>query len=718
MRRFIAVLISVSMFMSVLSGCKGKTDTTDTKGTEAVSKVDTGVKKNEGAGTTEATKPAEAVQTVETATLSPENTSATLGDGITVDVGDFVLDGEENLTVEKQEVEENQDEGYKIEAYDFSIGDMKELDDFITIRIPYDTSFCEAGQDPARCVGAKYKNEETGEWEDVLFEVDEDAKELVIYTDHLSVYGAFYVENEGRRNAYIADVLGYYSYMDKSQTIDFAKRIAGDDPSVMREIMRQGAEATGLFFDYADQLDNAINIVCSDDIPNWLDTSIPETNQTLFSALGYINTCTNLLKISLKDTVGGGADKREVLNLIRDVGSKVTTYWANALTKVGTGALSISMGGVLVLDKMLTAFAEEAQATKLEDIAYVYHHYNEGYYGKNHKPMTPKDWRAKVIQVLERHPDDPEIAMAALEAGFNEYASQFFKLSGDDMYDVAADTPNVTVRRIPNFTEAEKQQLMDEYIVHLKNTTMPAVLTSVRNYMIKKMEQQQLEAVEKVREYYNTKITINMTEEIKEGEGSQYKGYKLRMAPLSNKAIEKDWAGIWPEGGKLRSSATLLGFTIAGYPHTLEFFKPDADMNTDQPELTVPFVISMPEINITFGGKEALSVESFMGEWINQDGERMILILNGGNVIEKDPDLSWYAGDVCVTEYSAEVDDQTLVFKGITTWVTGPENLYTTDEAHRLELDASSLSDELTALAVQDGMVTEMTNGTNHYTRN
>ena len=364
MRRFMSVFIAVSL----LTVCKGKTDTTDTKGTEAVSKVDTGVKKNEGAGTTEATKAAEAVQTVETATLSPENTSATLGDGITVDVGDFVLDGEENLTVEKQEVEENQDEGYKIESYDFSIGDMKELDDFITIRIPYDTSFCEAGQDPARCVGAKYKNEETGEWEDVLFEVDEDAKELVIYTDHLSVYGAFYVENEGRRNACIADVLGYYSYMDKSQTIDFAKRIAGDDPSVMREIMRQGAEATGLFFDYADQLDNAINIVCSDDIPNWLDTSIPETNQTLFSALGYINTCTNLLKISLKDTVGGGADKREVLNLIRDVGSKVTTYWANALTKVGTGALSISMGGVLVLDKMLTAFAEEAQATKLEDI--------------------------------------------------------------------------------------------------------------------------------------------------------------------------------------------------------------------------------------------------------------------------------------------------------------------------------------------------------------
>ena len=36
----------------------------------------------------------------------------------------------------------------------------------------------------------------------------------------------------------------------------------------------------------------------------------------------------------------------------------------------------------------------------------------------------------------------------------------------------------------------------------------------------------------------------------------------------------------------------------AGYPHTVEFFKPDADMDTDKPEFTVPFVISVPSILI------------------------------------------------------------------------------------------------------------------------
>lgn len=170
--RIIALLLAIALVISSLTGC--------------------------GSRPTESSEnPSEQSGNVKDLTLSPENTAVTTDDGITVDVGDFILDGEAELSVTKQPVEEHKEEGYQIESYDISLGDMHELDDFITIRIPYSTDFCEEGQDPDRCVGAKYKNEATGEWEDVLFEVDADANELVIYTDHLSIYGVFYVENEG-----------------------------------------------------------------------------------------------------------------------------------------------------------------------------------------------------------------------------------------------------------------------------------------------------------------------------------------------------------------------------------------------------------------------------------------------------------------------------------------------------------------------------------------
>ena len=531
--------------------------------------------------------------------LSPENTSA-VSNGITVDVGDFVMDGEAELSVSKGETEDHSEDGYKIDVYDISLGDMHELGDYITIRIPYDTTYCAEGQDPAKCVGAKYRNDETGEWEDVLFEVDAEKQELVIYTDHLSYYGALYVEDEGRRNALVTEVLNSPLDMDRATALDFATRIAEGDAAVKEDLSDYVEKASDMFFDYADRLDNAINVATLGgvDVPEWLDTSIPDTNQTLFSALGYIATTTNLLKIAAKDRRGEASDG-EILNLIRDVSSKVTTYWAGEFTSLGAEALSVGMAGVLIIDKMLTAFAEEAQSTKMEDISYVYHHYNEGFSATwAHKVMKPKDWREKVIQVLENNPEDPEVAVAALEAGFRKYASEFFDLTGDQMAEVASDVPNVTVKRIPNFTEAEKEQLIDEYVAHLKDATMPAVLMSAQNYMIRKAEEVELQAINAIKDYYNSSISITMSENLPKDAKSALAGYKFRFAPLNESASKKNWTGTWPESGTVKDTSTLIGFMTSGYPHTVEFFKPGDDPDSAKPEFVVPFKIAVPAITI------------------------------------------------------------------------------------------------------------------------
>ena len=173
------------------------------------------------------------------ATLSQETTGAKLETGVSVELGADVQDGEAELTVAKLPVEENKDEGYKIEAYDFKLGDMTELSDFITLRIPYDTAYCEDGQSPAKCVGAKYKNEPTGEWEDVLFEVDAAANELIIYTDHLSTFGVFHIKNEGQRSAKITNIYADFTGIDQQQAMETLREyVAGGGAD--------GEEAAGL----------------------------------------------------------------------------------------------------------------------------------------------------------------------------------------------------------------------------------------------------------------------------------------------------------------------------------------------------------------------------------------------------------------------------------------------------------------------------------------
>ena len=172
--------------------------------------------------------------------------------------------------------------------------------------------------------------------------------------------------------------------------------------------------------------------------------------------------------------------------------------------------------------------------------------------------------------------------------------------------------PNVTVKRIPDFTTAEKDQMIERYIAHLKVNVMPAVLKSVDRYMIQKVAQQQLDALNEIKNYYNTSIKITLTEKLPEGAESPCIGYKFRFAPLDDTVDAESWTGTW-NGQPIQSSATLLGFMMAGYPHTVEFFPPDADIETAEPKFVVPFVISTPEINIEFTG--GLTVDDLVGTY-------------------------------------------------------------------------------------------------------
>ena len=88
MKKIVSILLMVAMLLTGLAGCGGGGSKSDV------------------------------------ATLSPESTGVKLGNGVSVELGNYVLDGEAEFTVAKLPVEENKNEGYKIEAYDFKLGDM------------------------------------------------------------------------------------------------------------------------------------------------------------------------------------------------------------------------------------------------------------------------------------------------------------------------------------------------------------------------------------------------------------------------------------------------------------------------------------------------------------------------------------------------------------------------------------------------------------------
>ena len=62
------------------------------------------------------------------------------------------------------------------------------------------------------------------------------------------------------------------------------------------------------------------------------------------------------------------------------------------------------------------------------------------------------------------------------------------------------------------------------------------------------------------------------TSDIPEGEKSQYDGYALRFAPLSENAVKESWSGRMKGGVSTKSTKfTLLGYIPVSYTHLFGF---------------------------------------------------------------------------------------------------------------------------------------------------
>jgi hypothetical protein len=364
------------------------------------------------------------------ATLSPESTGVAMSNGVSVELGDYVLDGEAEFTVAKQPVEENKDEGYKIEAYDFKLGEMSELSDFITLRIPYDTAYCEEGQDPAKCVGAKYKNEETGQWEDVLFEVDAAANELIIYTDHLSTFGVFHIKNEGQRSAKITNIYADISGIDQQQAMKTLREYVagggadGEEAAGLAARLLTGyngflggvagaAGETGFATDLTGTILNMVSVGS----PTF-DTALADSAYKKMNKLGKVAAAAKIGAVMLS-TEKTDAD---TLGLYKDTAMLALSFAESA-------AWGLAASGLFIFDYTISSMFEQGMAMKMEKIDEVYVYFNDRFsgtldVGNGWNARSLKDWRQVLIDIAEANPSEAD-TKAAIEAEIDRYARHF-----------------------------------------------------------------------------------------------------------------------------------------------------------------------------------------------------------------------------------------------------------------------------------------------------
>lgn len=553
------------------------------------------------------------------ATLSPEATGVALSNGVSVELGDYVLGGETELTVAKQPVEENKDEGYKIEAYDFKLGDMTELSDFITLRIPYDTAYCEDGQDPAKCVGAKYKNETTGEWEDVLFDVDAASNELIIYTDHLSTFGVFHVKNEGKRSAKITNIYADFTGIDQQQAIETLREYVagggadGEEAAGLAAQLLMGyngflggvagaAGETG----FATDLTGTILNMASLGSPTF-DTVLADSAYKKLNKLGKVAAAVKIGAVMLS-TEQTDAD---TLGLYKDTAMLALSYGESA-------AWGLATSGLFIFDYTISSMFEQGMAMKMDKIDEVYVYFNDQFSGtldggNGWKARSLKDWRQVLIDITEANPNEAD-AKAAIEAEIDRYALYFWTLGDMEKAAVVTDIKDKSNKgsvTVPDPTQAEIETLVGAYKAQLYERLYP-VTQSVSVYMQRKAEAAYLTALNEVKAFFNQTITFNIVEDVPDGDKSQYDGYALRFAPLSENAVKESWSGTMKGAGGASTKFTLLGYVQAGCPKELQLFKPGDDPESDEPELTLGFKLSAPVTEVKLGG---LPLEELLGTY-------------------------------------------------------------------------------------------------------
>jgi hypothetical protein len=249
----------------------------------------------------------------------------------------------------------------------------------------------------------------------------------------------------------------------------------------------------------------------------------------------------------------------------------------------------------------------------------VYVYFNDEYSAKERTVFqwtarSLKDWRQVLIDIAELNPNEAD-AKAAVEAEIESYARVFWTLDSVDMGVVVTEMKEKNSKgsvTIPTPTEAEIEALVGGYKAYLYERLYP-VTQSVSTYMQRKAEAAYLKALDEVKEFFNQSITFNIVEDVPDGEKSQYDGYALRFAPLSENAVKESWSGRMKGGASTKSTKfTLLGYIQAGCPKELQLFKPGDDPESDEPELTLGFKLSAPVTEVKLGG---LPLEELLGTY-------------------------------------------------------------------------------------------------------
>lgn len=596
--RFISIILLVMLFALMLPACGGggKEPSTTPAVTTTTQSSTTKPTTSLPATTVPATKPATTTPSPTTTTnivsgqLSEENLKVS-GKGVSIEVSSVCLNEEARVTIAPVENMLINDE-LPVNAWDFRIDTDEELAGLMDITIPYDKTLLPAGVDPVEYVGACYYNQALKVWEPVSYDIDRTAGNIIITTDHLSVYGSFVVEKEFTRAAYVDFTLPKVAIRNASSSADYAGIIS----EAIDNNMAPGPSAL--------ELGNKV-------VGDWLNMSgagLTLLSSTVYATEFLDNIGTAMSNVGLLSAIAqaavdyqNGDNAALHTNLIKNL-----TYYG--VSKFGSAILQLGAVGVYCIDYALNEFATEAWSGRENIYSEAYRLY---YIREPGVKRTAKDW-FNILFPMAKQAKNPEDLNQKIMAEVDRYCRQFWQ---DELivavYQDQAQKNGFTGGG--GLNEDMKDGISERKKGELLNGTLEPVFWQIGRVLAREHENQVRQELDKIARELNKIVEVQVFDSSYDDaepkpEKAQYAGYIARIAPLDDRVTDKEkWQYEIDEEGKASLYFRVLGHIMAGSPNKVEILNPDNDEVIKDFE----FIVTPPTVRVDIADKSRFSRMTF-----------------------------------------------------------------------------------------------------------
>jgi len=519
-------------------------------------------------------------QKAETFTVEDGQTALASKEGAAIDFG-YLLEAGEELTIQKVSPA-SIDSDVEIYAYDFKLS-SGQPEGVVELTIPYDDVGLEADEEILSVCG-KYLNEETKQWEDVLYTVDAEANKVHILTDHLSTYSVFKVTNAGKRSEYISDVNVYAAYMTTKQAEQLLKTYAEQGVSWQEDVISAFLNANSSLPMFAET-----NIPTLVSLGGAYDDIITEPFGNALTVLGIATSCTQFAYdaysngLTSKETSISGM--KTVLNLGLNLASS---------KKYLLDSFQVAYVGVGVIDIALTDVMNFAIDTKYESTKNMY----DAYYARPENKRRVKDWYDLFKKIYKENKSAPQTALDKMQSEIDNYVNKYWEVAANDWDSwIDAYEKNGKLSKYPWPSESDRNKISSNYKAEIYDYLQVMFQSLSRDMYFDAITQREKEYKE-LAALLNRVYTLNFREDY-DTEKAKWANAYVKLAPLSDKTTAKEWTIRLDDEANGQMKFTLGAHETARFPMKVEFYKTEKDLEEGKVALSAklkPFVKTEMEV--------------------------------------------------------------------------------------------------------------------------